>query len=84
MSEPAREGVLLDSLFANREALVGDVMIGGCLGYSNCEITKSSILGEVSSLGEVRRESAELLPWTSVGQTSVLRRLVEKISGRPS
>lgn len=73
MSKPAREGALLDLLFTNKEALVGDVMIGGCLGHSNCEITEFSILGEVM------RDSAELLPWTSRGQTSILRTLVEKL-----
>jgi len=35
VSEPARGGALLDLLFTNREGLVGDVVIGGCLGLSN-------------------------------------------------
>lgn len=75
VSKPTREGALLDLAFTNREAFVGYAMIGGPLGHSNCEITEFSILGEV------RRESAGLLPWTSGGQTSVLRRLVEKLLG---
>lgn len=74
-SKPAREGALPDLLFANREAVVGDTMIGGCLGHSNCEITEFSIFGEA------RGDSAELFPWTSGGQTSILRRLVEKLLG---
>ena len=35
VSEPIREGTLLDLLFVNREGLVGDVMVGGHLGHSN-------------------------------------------------
>ena len=34
MSEPTREGALLD-LFVNREGLVGDVMVGGHLEHSD-------------------------------------------------
>ena len=47
VSEPSREGVLLDLLFANREGLVGDVMVGGRLGHTYHEIIELSILGEV-------------------------------------
>ncbi|KAK4823640.1 hypothetical protein QYF61_004561 [Mycteria americana] len=47
VSEPAREGALLDLLFTNREGLVGDVMVGGCLGHSNHKMIGFSILGEV-------------------------------------
>ena len=32
--EPTTEGAPLDLLFVNREGLVGDVMVGGCLGHS--------------------------------------------------
>ena len=45
VSEPSREGVLLDLLFANREGLVGDVVVGGRLGHSDHEMTEFSILG---------------------------------------
>ena len=45
VSEPSREGVLLDLLFANREGLVGDVVVGGRLGHSDDEMTEFSILG---------------------------------------
>lgn len=33
--EPTREGPLLDLLLVNREALVGEVTVGGHLGYSD-------------------------------------------------
>lgn len=33
MMEPAREGILLDLLFVNREGLVGSVMVGGCVEH---------------------------------------------------
>jgi len=42
---------------------VGDVIVGGHLGHSDHEMIEFSIFGEV------RRELAELLPWTSGGQT---------------
>ncbi|PKU26822.1 adaptin ear-binding coat-associated protein 1 [Limosa lapponica baueri] len=48
--EPTREGALLDLLFVNREVLVGNVRVGGCLGHSDHEIT------EVLIVGEARRE----------------------------
>lgn len=63
VSEPARESTPLDLLFASREGLVGDVMAGSHLGHSNHEMI------EVLILREVRRESAELLPWIFGGQT---------------
>ncbi|PKU48935.1 adaptin ear-binding coat-associated protein 1 [Limosa lapponica baueri] len=44
--EPTREGALLDLLFVNREGLVGDVMVGGCLGYSDHEMIEFLILRE--------------------------------------
>ncbi|KAK4807752.1 hypothetical protein QYF61_023585 [Mycteria americana] len=47
VSEPTREGSLLDLLFVNREGLVGDVTVGGCLGHSDHEMTEVLILGEV-------------------------------------
>jgi len=34
VSEPTRGGASLDLLFTNREGLVGDVVVGGCLGHS--------------------------------------------------
>lgn len=38
LKEQARGGAPLDLLFANREGLVGDVMVGGCLGHSDHKI----------------------------------------------
>ncbi|KAK4826009.1 hypothetical protein QYF61_003782 [Mycteria americana] len=35
VSEPTRGGSSLDLLFTNREGLVGDVVVGGCLGLSD-------------------------------------------------
>ena len=40
VSEPTREGAPLDLLFANREGLVGDVMVGGHLGHSDHEMIR--------------------------------------------
>ncbi|KAK4824952.1 hypothetical protein QYF61_021640 [Mycteria americana] len=47
VSEPMREGTPLDLLFVNREGLVGDVTVGGCLGQSDQEMIEILILGEV-------------------------------------
>ena len=38
VSEPTREGALLDLLLVNREELVGEVKVGGCLGCSDHEM----------------------------------------------
>ena len=46
VSEPAKEGTLLDLLFANREGLVGDVVVGGPLGHGNHEMIEFLILRE--------------------------------------
>ena len=43
--DPTRGGALLDLLFTNRESLVGDVEVGGCLGQSDHEMVEFSILG---------------------------------------
>ena len=61
VSEPTREGALLDLLFVNREGLVGDVAVRGRLGHSDHEIIEFSILREA------RRGAAELTSWTSKG-----------------
>ena len=47
VSEPTGEGTPLDVLFRNREGLVGDVMVGGCLGHSDHKMIVGLILGEV-------------------------------------
>ncbi|KAK4831172.1 hypothetical protein QYF61_015642 [Mycteria americana] len=48
VSEPTREGAPLDLLFTNREGLVSDVMVGGCLGQSDHEMIEFLIRGEVA------------------------------------
>ncbi|GAB0181938.1 hypothetical protein GRJ2_000659100 [Grus japonensis] len=60
--EPAREGTLLDLLLANREGLVGDVMVGSRLGHSDDEMRV------FNSRRSKEGGSAELLPWTSTEQ----------------
>jgi len=47
VSEPTRGGASLDLLFTNREGLVGDVVVRGCVGLSNHEMIELPILGEV-------------------------------------
>ncbi|KAK4815431.1 hypothetical protein QYF61_002646 [Mycteria americana] len=48
VSEPTREGAPLDLLFTNRDGLVSDVMVGGCLGQSNHEMIEFLICGEAA------------------------------------
>ena len=45
--KPTTGGALLDLLLTNREGLVGVVEIRSCLGQSDHEMVKFSILGEV-------------------------------------
>jgi len=45
--ELTRGAAPLDLLFTNREGLVGDVEIGGCLGQSDHDMVKFLILGGV-------------------------------------
>jgi len=40
VSEPTRGGASLDLLFTNKEGLVGHVVVGGCLGHSDHEMTE--------------------------------------------
>ena len=47
VKEPMRGAALLDLLFTNREGLVGDVEVGGCLGQSDYDMVEFSILGGV-------------------------------------
>ncbi|XP_053905560.1 uncharacterized protein LOC128849191 [Cuculus canorus] len=47
VSEPTREGAFLDLLFVNREGLVGDLTVGGCLGLSDHEMIGFSVLGGI-------------------------------------
>jgi len=43
------ESASVDLFFANREELVGDVITGGCLGYSGHEMIEFSIFKELRS-----------------------------------
>ena len=61
--KPMRGAALLDPLFTNRDGLVGDVEVGGCLGQSDHDMVEFSILGGA------RRGNSKLLPWTSRRQT---------------
>ncbi|GAB0183898.1 hypothetical protein GRJ2_000855100 [Grus japonensis] len=74
-SEPTRDDAPLDLLFANRGALVGDVMVGGHLGHGDHEMIEFSILGEVRS--EVSR-TATLDFWRA--DFGLFRRLVDRVS----
>ena len=47
VSEPTRGGASLDLLFTNREGLVGDVVVRGCLGISDHEMREFLVCGEV-------------------------------------
>ena len=47
VSEPTWEGASLELLFANREGLAVDVMVGGHFGYSNNKMIEFLILEEV-------------------------------------
>ncbi|GAB0203785.1 hypothetical protein GRJ2_002844100 [Grus japonensis] len=74
VSEPTREGAPLDLLFANREGLVGDVMIGGHLGHRDHEMIEFLILGEVK---RVASRTATLDFWRA--DFGLLRRLVGRV-----
>ncbi|KAK4816014.1 hypothetical protein QYF61_011004 [Mycteria americana] len=50
--EPTREGAPLGLLFTNREGLVSDVMVGGCLGQSDHEMIEFLIRGEAARGGQ--------------------------------
>ncbi|TRZ14264.1 hypothetical protein HGM15179_012846 [Zosterops borbonicus] len=47
VGEPTRGGTRLDLLFANREGLVGDVVVGDRLGHVDHEIIEFSIFGDI-------------------------------------
>ena len=62
VSEPTRGGASLDLLFTNIEELVGDVVVKGCLGLKDHEMTEFS---EV----KLRGGPAKPPPWNFGGQT---------------
>ncbi|GAB0203778.1 hypothetical protein GRJ2_002843400 [Grus japonensis] len=74
VSEPTREGAPLDLLFANREGLVGDVMIGGHLGHRDHEMIEFLILGEVKRVAS-RNATSDF--WRA--DFGLLRRLVGRV-----
>lgn len=73
--KPNREEALLDLLFLNTERLVGDVIVGGCLGHSDHKMTEFSVLREVRRV--VRKTATLDFQRADFGQ---FRRLVERVS----
>jgi len=73
-SEPTRGGASLDLLFTDREGLVGDVVVGGCLGLSNHEMMEFSVRGEVK-----RGASKTTAPGFQRADFGLLRTLVERV-----
>ncbi|KAK4809578.1 hypothetical protein QYF61_020000 [Mycteria americana] len=74
VSEPTREGAPLDLLFTNRDGLVSDVMVGGCLGQSDHEMIEFLIRGEVArGVGKTATLDFRRADF------SLFRRLVERV-----
>lgn len=46
-SDSTRDCALLDLLFMNREGLVGDGVVGDCLGHNDPKVIEFTILSEV-------------------------------------
>ncbi|RMB90906.1 hypothetical protein DUI87_32684 [Hirundo rustica rustica] len=74
VGEPTRGGTMLDLLFANRDGLVGDVVVGGRLGQNDHEIIEFSILGEVR-----RSTSKTLALYFRRADFGLFRRLIQSI-----
>jgi len=74
VSEPTKGGASLDLLFTNREGLLGDVVVGGCLGLSDHEMTESSVHGEVKR-GASKTTTMDF--WRA--DFGLLRTLVERV-----
>jgi len=49
ISEPTRGSALLDLLPTNREGLMGDVLVGGCLGLNDHKMLEFFVRGEVKT-----------------------------------
>ncbi|KAK4830743.1 hypothetical protein QYF61_013193 [Mycteria americana] len=74
VSEPTREGAPLDLLFMNRDGLVSDVMVGGCLGQSDHEMIEFLIRGEAArGVGKTATLDFRRADF------SLFRRLVERV-----
>ncbi|RMC20151.1 hypothetical protein DUI87_00997 [Hirundo rustica rustica] len=74
VGEPTRGRTMLDLLFANRDGLVGDVVVGGRLGQSDHEIIEFSIFGEI------RRNTNKILTldfWRA--DFGLFRRLIQRV-----
>jgi len=76
VSEPTRGGPSLDLLFTDREGLVGDVVVGGCLGLSDHEMIDFSVQGEVKR-GASKITSMDY--WRA--DFGLFRTLAERVSG---
>lgn len=67
VSKPTREGTLLDVLFASREGLVGDVIVGSCVGYNDHEMIEFFIFVEVrkmvSRIATLNFQGADFIPF---------------------
>ena len=72
--EPTRGAAPLDLLFTNREGLVGDVEVGGCLGQSDHDVVAFSILG-----GDRRRSSKTATLDFRRADFELFRRLVGRV-----
>jgi len=74
VSEPTRGGGSLDPLFTNREGLVGDVVVRGCLGLSDHEMIHCLVPGGVKR--GARKTTTIDIQRTNFG---LFRMLVERI-----
>ncbi|GAB0183186.1 hypothetical protein GRJ2_000783900 [Grus japonensis] len=78
VSEPTREGSPLDLLLAKTEGLVGDVMVGGCLGHNDHEMIgfdswrskegdwQNCCLGVLEADFGMFRRVVDRVPWEAV------------------
>ncbi|RMC20237.1 hypothetical protein DUI87_01083 [Hirundo rustica rustica] len=74
VSEPTRGGTMLDLLFANRDGLVGVVVVGGRLGQSDHEIIEFSIFGEI-----MRNTNKTLTLDLQRADFGLLKRLIQRV-----
>lgn len=78
IKEPSRCSALLDLLFVNREGLVHDVAVCGCLGQSHHETLVFPILGETKRTTN-RTSALEF----RLADSGLFRRLIDKVSLEP-
>ena len=74
LREPTRKGSLLDLLFVNKEGLMGEVVIGGCLDHSDHEIVEFQIIGD-------RRKTASKTSTLDMGRADfgLLKELLRQV-----